>query len=434
MSATNGGAEPTESVQTTSGIDWSIFRDGEDDTFTWLWRTNAAAPDALAGMGPPSLVEATGALNSTASIAQSASTPLVPPVASTPAPKQPALLQRSEMPAQSQQVINLEDDDDDDEFDQDDFDDDDEYDDDQDQGDLLHTGSDKSNNEQASQSANQQQQGGKGGKRLGKRRKGSSGVDEEKKKQQRRVKNLASVREFRKRKMKQQEENEARLRRLEAENMDLKMRLKIGKEALVSEQREKQQIKEQMREMLQRGASEQEVARFLNMYKVTYSDYGPKRREKIQFHLARIRELLLPTQVTKLSLYSVEQGSEMIARDRDLNEDTTSAVDAGMAPMSLWGILAKELNVSAAQQRQILERRASIQRVRDDLNETLGIVKQLEQVTEDKNTALEAHIAELQRILTPSQATKFIIWVKENPAFMYMLDKLVDSTLMGTEE
>ena len=46
--------------------------------------------------------------------------------------------------------------------------------------------------------------------------------------------------------MKQQEQNEARLRRLEAENMDLKMRLKIGKEAILSEQREKQQIKEQM--------------------------------------------------------------------------------------------------------------------------------------------------------------------------------------------
>ena len=66
------------------------------------------------------------------------------------------------------------------------------------------------------------------------------------KKQFRRVKNLVSVREFRKRKMKQQEQNEARLRRLEAENMDLKMRLKIGKEAILSEQREKQQIKEQM--------------------------------------------------------------------------------------------------------------------------------------------------------------------------------------------
>ncbi|CAI5743209.1 unnamed protein product [Peronospora destructor] len=238
--------------------------------------------------------------------------------------------------------------------------------------------------------------------------------------------------EFRKRKMKQQEQNEARLRRLEAENMDLKMQLKIGKEAVLSEQREKQQIKEQMREMLQRNANEQEIAQFLNMYKVTYSDYGPKRREKLHFHLSRIRELLLPTQVTKLSLYSVEQGVDILQRDHVIEEDPMSAPESATATVSLWGILADELKVSGNQQRQILERRAAIKNVRDDLNHTLSIVKKLEDVTDEKNTALEAQVAELQQILTPSQATKFIIWVKENPAFMYMLDRLVDSTLQNS--
>uniref|UniRef100_M4BQ63 BZIP domain-containing protein n=1 Tax=Hyaloperonospora arabidopsidis (strain Emoy2) TaxID=559515 RepID=M4BQ63_HYAAE len=258
--------------------------------------------------------------------------------------------------------------------------------------------------------------------------------DDFERKQLRRVKNLVSVREFRKRKLKQQEQNEVRLRRLEAENMDLKMRLKIGKEAILSEQREKQQIKEQMREMLQRNANEQEIAQFLNMYKVTYSDYGPKRREKLHFHLSRIRELILPTQVTKLCLYSVEQGVDMLKRDHVIKEDPMSAPESASATMSLWGILADELEVSEDQQRQILERRAAIKKVRDDLNHTLSIVKKLKDVTDEKNTALEAQVAQLQQILTPSQATRFIIWVKENPAFMYMLDKLVDSTLQNNSD
>ncbi|TDH67562.1 hypothetical protein CCR75_005356 [Bremia lactucae] len=249
------------------------------------------------------------------------------------------------------------------------------------------------------------------------------------KKQLRRVKNLVSVREFRKRKTKQLEQNEARLRRLEAENLDLKMRLKIGKEAILGEQREKQQIKDQMREMLQRNANEQEIAQFLNMYKVTYSDYGPNRREKLHFHLSRIRELLLPTQVTKLSLYSVEQGVDMLRRDHTIKDDLMSAPGCDSSTTSLWGILASDLDLTAEQQRQILKHRVAIKKVRDDLNHTLSIVKKLEEVTNEKNTALEAQVAELQQILTPSQATKFIIWVKENPAVMYMLDKLVDSTL-----
>ena len=62
----------------------------------------------------------------------------------------------------------------------------------------------------------------------------------------------------------------------------------------------------------------------------------------------------------------------------------------------------------------------------------MSIVKKLEDVADEKNTALEAQVAQLQQILTPSQATKFIIWVKENPAFMYMLDKLVDSSLQNS--
>ncbi|CEG46024.1 camp responsive element modulator [Plasmopara halstedii] len=255
-------------------------------------------------------------------------------------------------------------------------------------------------------------------------------VKELEKKQIRRVKNLASVREFRKRKTKQLEQNEARLRQLEADNMDLKMRLKIGKEAILGEQREKQQIKEQMRQMLQQNANEQEIAQFLNMYKVTYSDYGPKRREKLHFHLSRIRELLLPTQVTKMSLYSVEQGVDLLRRDDHvIQDDPPSASDSTIGTTSLWNILAEELEVSCEQQSQILERRVAIKKVRDDLNHTLSIVKKLEEVIDEKNTALEAQVAQLQRILTPTQATKFIIWVKENPAFMYMLDKLVDSTL-----
>ncbi|KAL4174100.1 hypothetical protein KRP22_006040 [Phytophthora ramorum] len=158
-----------------------------------------------------------------------------------------------------------------------------------------------------------------------------------------------------------------------------------------------------MREMLQRNANEQEIAQFLNMYKVT-----------------------------KLSLYSVEQGVDMLKRDHVIKEDPMSAPESATATMSLWGILADELEVSDEQQRQILERRAAITKVRDDLNHTLSIVKKLEDVTDEKNTALEAQVAQLQQILTPSQATKFIIWVKENPAFMYMLDKLVDSTLQNT--
>lgn len=475
------------------GIDWSIFKDGEDDAFNWLLRSNAqaagltlpsgdpsdiageilplddfamAGDDSLMGLdgagvaSPPrrqreavaSAVAAAVAAGAAAGRSRTASSSVSAQAlaariysglrpsrrssgASTSTGKpQPQQERRSSLDGD----ISIDDSD----FDMEDGDDDDDMEafDDGSPGRAKQAG--KKTGNAASRKTTKSKGSTPKSKRPAKRKKAvvdDSDEDEDDKdgdvdkKQLRREKNLVSVREFRKRKMKQLEQNEARLRRLEAENMDLKMQLKIGKEAIVSEQREKQQIKEKMRELLKRGASEQEIAQFLNMYKVTYSDYGPKRREKLHFHLDRIRELLLPTQVTKLSLYSVEQGMDMMARDTVIRDDPMAVPDSAAATMSLWGILAKELEVSDAQQRQILERRAAIKQVRDNLNDTLSIVKQLEDVTNDKNSALEAQVAELQEILTPSQATKFIIWVKENPAFMYMLDKLVDSTLMTSK-
>ncbi|KAF1331114.1 Camp responsive element modulator, partial [Globisporangium splendens] len=452
-----------------SGIDWSIFKDSEEDAFGWLLRTNAAAAPAtpensvasdavalpLLSTDALSLEEIQMDDNEESMLGLERSVSAKPSSSPTdPKIKQEGVANHAltanslaahlhsnagrakrsnkyRQPPPSQFDANISIDGSyDDLGDDDDFVDETGYNSDDQQSIVSHGTTPRP----SARSENK-------GKRAIKRKKsvasenadGEDLGEDQDKKQQRRVKNLASVREFRKRKMKQMEQNEHRLRRLEAENLDLKMRLKIGKEAIISEQREKQQIKEQMREMLQHNASEQEIARFLNMYKVTYSDYGPKRREKLRFHLERIRELLLPTQVTKLCLYSVEQGKDMIARDHVIKEDPMSMSDSSAAPMSLWGILAKELDVSDAQQRQILERRTSIKKVQDDLNHTLSILSQLEQVTDEKNTALETQVAELQQILTPSQATKFIIWVKENPAFMYMLDKLVDKTLRNTD-
>ncbi|GMF25372.1 unnamed protein product [Phytophthora lilii] len=476
-------ARTASSPAAMSGIDWSIFKDGEEDAFGWLLRNNAAGSAAgnlasdipplddlemdrmMAGTSalapqPASKGQAAGAqpLSAAQSNARLLAAQLYEGLRSSPS-RPTANLMSMLPPFDSNLSVDGS---------YDDFDDDDEAWEDEEEeksagaetksmpaakgNDAKKRGRSTSTSQSGEEKAAASSRSAKGkpkatgpgaakSKRPLKRKKsgpalpttGESGAEEDlEKKQQRRVKNLVSVREFRKRKMKQLEQNEARLRRLEAENMDLKMRLKIGKEAILSEQREKQQIKEQMREMLQRNANEQEIAQFLNMYKVTYSDYGPKRREKLHFHLSRIRELLLPTQVTKLSLYSVEQGVDMLKRDHVITEDPMSAPESATATMSLWGILADELEVSDDQQRQILERRAAIKKVRDDLNHTLSIVKKLEEVTDEKNTALEAQVAQLQQILTPSQATKFIIWVKENPAFMYMLDKLVDSTLQNT--
>ncbi|KDO35618.1 hypothetical protein SPRG_00462 [Saprolegnia parasitica CBS 223.65] len=241
-----------------------------------------------------------------------------------------------------------------------------------------------------------------------------------KKKRKRLARNRDSARESRKRRLARIQQNEIRLKKLEMENIELKMRLKIGKEAILS------------------NASEAEMATFVEQYKAQYSDYGDKRKETIAFHTQRVRDLLLPTQVTKMCLYSVEQGDFVSMKKKQAAVALESAAHMDHiqdeAPSNLWAILAKELDISEAQQRQIFARREKIKYLRENLNKNLGILRSFEIATQEKNETLEAEVAQLQTILTPHQATRFIIWVKENPAFMYMLDKLVQSIIHGTDD
>ncbi len=66
-------------------------------------------------------------------------------------------------------------------------------------------------------------------------------------------------------------------------------------------------------------------------------------------------------------------------------------------------------------------------RIRWRVNELRMAVKLLTDLRESvtsKNESLDTDMEELQRILTPKQTLRFILWVDNNPACMNMLNKL----------
>jgi hypothetical protein len=234
-------------------------------------------------------------------------------------------------------------------------------------------------------------------------------------KRQRLARNRNAARESRKRRLARIQQNEHRLKRLEMENIDLKMRLQIGKEAILVERQEKATCKQKMRQMIQSNASEAEIAAFVDQYKAQYSDYGTQRREKMNFHIQRVRDLLLPTQVTKMCLYSVEQADEEMMKQNMVSfappsQDSPNVVSS----TNLWAILAKELDISDAQARQIFCRREQFKILRQRLSHSLQLVTEFERATQEKNKSLSEEVQRLQNILTPTQATKFIMWYVSN--------------------
>ena len=91
---------------------------------------------------------------------------------------------------------------------------------------------------------------------------------------------------------------------------------------------------------------------------------------------------------------------------------------------SIWHILCNELEITKEQKAKITSRRNRIRHICADLKSCTQLLKDLRSKVEEKNKSLDAEMTELQSVLSPVQAAKFILWVSNNPACMQMLNKL----------
>ncbi|GAB9463028.1 hypothetical protein Gpo141_00000504 [Globisporangium polare] len=227
--------------------------------------------------------------------------------------------------------------------------------------------------------------------------------------------NRESARECRRRKREHILGVEERCRQLERENMELRGQLKAGKEAMKQEEKEKNRVCEELEQMIQRGASEKELAEKIDNFKEQYSDYGHGRRSALSYHLHQIERLLLPTQVTKMCIWALRQDDSFWQDE----EDETS----------LPVILAKELGLTEEQKKKIQQQRGSISLICQNLKNALSLLDELKTEVIQKNTTLDMEMDKLQNILTPTQRAKFIVWVTNNQACMHLLNKLWRSVL-----
>ena len=109
--------------------------------------------------------------------------------------------------------------------------------------------------------------------------------------------NRRSARECRKRKKERVAELEARLQRLEQENMQLRVQLRVGRETDEKETEEKWRITNLLGDMIKNGEKDESIAETIEMFTERYADYGKERRVACRYHLDYLEKLLVPTQV-----------------------------------------------------------------------------------------------------------------------------------------
>jgi len=220
---------------------------------------------------------------------------------------------------------------------------------------------------------------------------------------------------------------EEKMKAIEAENAELKTQLKIGREAIAREEIEKNKFVDKISNLLKANSSEAQIGELIQEFGDRYADYGKDRQAAVGYHLAQVERLLLPTQVTRMCLWSLQQPDSFYDDPEPLPAidgqelPASSTVDIGG---SLWQLLSKELELSREQMSQIKGCRAKVRERGDEVKITVQMLNQLKKRVQNKNNNLDSEMAGIQGILTPKQSAKFILWVSNNPACIHMLNQI----------
>ncbi|CAM9262293.1 unnamed protein product [Phaeothamnion confervicola] len=295
-------------------------------------------------------------------------------------------------------------------------------------------------------------------------------------------KNRESARECRRRKKERTLEVERELARLEADNLALRLQLKIGDEAEELENSRVESIKDKLDSMVNQEVAEGDILSTMEELKEKYADYGRDRTSAAVHHLDHLARLLLPTTTTRVALYAILQDYEsrmaaaeaslgvshvaaagwngqphriaakeeprLAAASREASEAAAAAfagtatvvAAAGMpggqagggsssgggaaAAPELWDLLAAELEVTPEAQEALRSKAHIIMELETELRQLMGHIATLKGLVTNRSRSLDDEMAQIQSILTPTQAAKFVLWVSRNQACMHMLETL----------
>ncbi len=255
------------------------------------------------------------------------------------------------------------------------------------------------------------------------------------KKKRRLERNRASARQCRKRKKEKKLMLRQQLAHLEADNLQLRLKLQVGHETQ-NHVDQSAIITSKLNEMITEGASEAEIQKKIQELKERFSDYGRDRRSAIDFHIAQLRRCLQPTQTTRSILFLMS----LAPRFPDITYGIATP-NPNDDLMVLWNDLLLELKPDQSQRELMVNfankkenERDPFQDIHDNTQNCNRILDRIVEIICNKNDSLDSEMANIQNILSPRQIAKFILWIDRNPACMQMLEALWPHITVSSSE
>lgn len=251
------------------------------------------------------------------------------------------------------------------------------------------------------------------------------------KKKRRLERNRESARECRRRKKEKKLLLRQQLAHLEADNLQLRLKLQVGEEDNHDDQ--SAIITQKLNEMITNGAGESEIQKSLQELKERFSDYGRDRRSAIDFHISQLRRCLLPTQTTRAILWLMSLASKFSNGPVDMPDGPEREA------MDLWFSLMREIRPTQDQKKVMLsyivpksDEEDPFDKIKNVSDGCTSIVDRIVEIICNKNDCVDSEMTNLQNILSARQIAKFIIWIDRNPATMQMLEALWPHTISET--
>ena len=239
------------------------------------------------------------------------------------------------------------------------------------------------------------------------------GLSAEKKRQRRLEKNREIARNCRKRKRERLGKMEEELKHLREENGRLKLQLHSSSNSSGGMSSLRHKSLANIRKLIGKG-DEAGLVVELKHYRETFSDYGKRRKNLILEHLNDLKKLLLPTDVTKMCMWSLQQDDEFY------DEEKNHAVFGG----SIWTVLCDTMQFTPEQKKKLIGMRHSIRKQRKNLSKSVQVLHDLQEAVSNNMAALESNMTTILNSITPEQQAKFLLWVENNQTCMLMLNNL----------
>lgn len=156
--------------------------------------------------------------------------------------------------------------------------------------------------------------------------------------------------------------------------------------------------------MLEENPPEKEIKDIMKSYYENWSEFGAVRNQQIIWHLNQLKRVLLPAQLTKMTIWSLQQDDEFY--DVTLNNATHGG--------SIWDILVNTINLTKEQQTKIIGFRNAVKQQRRNLAEALTTMDTIAKNVKDILESMTSQMVKIMEILSPIQQAKFLTWMNQN--------------------